>query len=62
MKASRASAPGSREALSQLCELYWPPLYGFARRQGYSVEQAQDLTQAFFARFLLYWNTRAKHR
>ena len=52
MKASRASAPGSREALSQLCELYWPPLYGFARRQGYSVEQAQDLTQAFFARFL----------
>ena len=52
MKASRASAPGSREALSQLCELYWPPLYAFARRQGYSVEHAQDLTQAFFARFL----------
>jgi RNA polymerase sigma factor (sigma-70 family) len=50
--ASRDSAPGSREALSQLCERYWQPLYSYARRQGYSVEQAQDLTQAFFARFL----------
>jgi RNA polymerase sigma-70 factor (ECF subfamily) len=50
--ASRESAPGAREALSQLCELYWPPLYGFARRRGYSIEDAQDLTQAFFARFL----------
>jgi RNA polymerase sigma factor (sigma-70 family) len=39
-------------ALSQLCELYWPPLYSYARRRGYSVEQAQDLTQAFFVRFL----------
>ena len=52
MAASRASAPGWHEALSQLCELYWPPLYSYARRHGYSVEEAQDLTQAFFARFL----------
>lgn len=52
MAAGRDSVPGSREALSRLCELYWPPLYGYARRQGNSVEQAQDLTQAFFARFL----------
>jgi RNA polymerase sigma factor (sigma-70 family) len=50
--ASREATPESREALSQLCELYWPPLYGFARRRGYSIEQAQDLTQSFFARFL----------
>jgi RNA polymerase sigma factor (sigma-70 family) len=50
--AGREAAPGSREALSQLCELYWPPLYSYARRRGSSVEQAQDLTQAFFARFL----------
>jgi RNA polymerase sigma factor (sigma-70 family) len=50
--AGRDAAPGSREALSELCELYWPPLYSYARRQGNSVEQAQDLTQAFFARFL----------
>ena len=52
LTASRDSTPGSHEALSQLCELYWPPLYGYARRHGYSVEQAQDLTQGFFARFL----------
>jgi len=52
MAASRDLAPGSHEALSQLCERYWPPLYSYARRHGYSVDQAQDLTQAFFARFL----------
>jgi len=50
--AGRDSTPKSRAALSELCELYWPPLYAFARRQGHSVEQAQDLTQAFFARLL----------
>jgi RNA polymerase sigma factor (sigma-70 family) len=52
MAAGRESASGAREALSQLCELYWPPLYSYARRRGHSVEEAQDLTQSFFARFL----------
>src|SRR5437867_7104583 len=50
--AGRDSTPKSRAALSELCELYWGPLYAYARRQGHSVEQAQDLTQAFFARLL----------
>jgi len=57
--AAGATAPGSREALSRLCELYWQPLYGYARRRGQSVEQAQDLTQAFFARFLEKHDVRA---
>ena len=52
MAAGREPTPESQEALSQLCELYWPPLYGFARRQGNTIEQAQDLTQSFFTRFL----------
>lgn len=52
MAASREPTAGARAALSQLCELYWPPLYGYARRHGYTIEEAQDLTQAFFARFL----------
>jgi len=39
-------------ALSGLCEQYWFPLYGFARRLGYSVEDAKDLTQDFFHHFL----------
>jgi RNA polymerase sigma factor (sigma-70 family) len=36
-------------ALTQLCETYWPPLYSFVRSRGYTVEDAQDLTQSFFA-------------
>jgi RNA polymerase sigma factor (sigma-70 family) len=52
MTAGREAAPGWREALEQLCGLYWSPLYTYARRRGYGVEQAQDLTQAFFTRFL----------
>ncbi len=39
-------------ALEKLCRTYWWPLYGFVRRQGYKPEEAQDLTQAFFARLL----------
>lgn len=41
-----------RAALSELCEAYWLPLYGFARRTGKSAEDAEDLTQAFFARLI----------
>ena len=43
---------GSPEALATLCETYWYPLYAYARRRGYGIEDAQDLTQAFFARVL----------
>lgn len=39
-------------ALEKLCRTYWWPLYGFVRRNGYTPEEAQDLTQAFFARLL----------
>lgn len=44
---SRASA-----ALAELCAIYWPPLYGYLRGRGYRAEEAQDLTQGFFARLL----------
>ena len=40
------------KALEKLCQQYWPPLYGFARRKGYLEEDAKDLTQAFFAQFI----------
>ena len=52
LAAGRDSTAGSRAALSELCELYWRPVYAFARRQGHDVDQAEDLTQAFFARLL----------
>ncbi len=42
----------SRQALAALCEAYWYPLYAFVRYQGYEVEAAQDLTQAYFAELL----------
>ena len=42
----------SREALAELCALYWFPLYSFIRRRGYGAEDAQDLTQGFFAHLL----------
>ena len=50
--AADTSAPGSQEALEKLCRAYWFPLYAYVRRQGHTPEDAQDLTQAFFARFL----------
>jgi len=40
------------EALEELCGAYWPPVYAFVRRQGHSPDDALDLTQGFFARFL----------
>jgi DNA-directed RNA polymerase specialized sigma24 family protein len=42
----------SQEALATFCETYWPPLYAFLRRRGYSPADAQDLVQGFFAYLL----------
>jgi DNA-directed RNA polymerase specialized sigma24 family protein len=44
--------PEAANALAQLCEVYWPPIYSFVRRHGYLAPDAQDLTQSFFAFFL----------
>src|SRR5713101_7665563 len=38
-------SPEADAALEKLCRIYWWPLYGFVRRQGYGPEEAQDLTQ-----------------
>jgi RNA polymerase sigma-70 factor (ECF subfamily) len=46
------TSPQAREALATLCRIYWYPLYAFIRRQGHRADQAQDLTQEFFARLL----------
>lgn len=46
---SQAAPDTARTALAQLCQTYWPPLYSFVRSRGYSMHDAQDLTQSFFA-------------
>lgn len=46
------SVPQGREALAALCGTYWYPLYAYVRRQGFPQDEAEDLTQEFFARLL----------
>jgi RNA polymerase sigma factor (sigma-70 family) len=52
LSAADSPAPDAGRALASLCEDYWFPLYAFVRRTGYSAEDAEDLTQEFFARLL----------
>ena len=42
----------AREALSHLCRIYWRPIFAFVCRRGYSIDDAQDLTQDFFVMLL----------
>ena len=51
-QAALTDVPEAATALAKLCEMYWPPIYSFIRRRGYSPADAQDLTQSFFAFFL----------
>jgi RNA polymerase sigma-70 factor (ECF subfamily) len=44
--------PAARAALAALCEIYWEPLYAHVRRRCPGREEAEDLTQAYFARLL----------
>jgi len=49
LAAGSDDSAAAREALGALCDTYWYPLYAYARRRGADVEDARDLTQAFFA-------------
>jgi RNA polymerase sigma factor (sigma-70 family) len=49
---AQGGSPAAQDALEKLCRSYWLPLYAFIRREGYPVEEAKDLTQDFFARWL----------
>ena len=48
----RAAGASGADALETLCAAYWFPLYAYVRRHGFSKENAEDLTQAFFAKLL----------
>jgi RNA polymerase sigma-70 factor (ECF subfamily) len=45
------SAP-ARRALEMLCRAYWYPIYVYVRRKGHGPDEAQDLTQEFFAQLI----------
>jgi RNA polymerase sigma factor (sigma-70 family) len=46
------AAGASPEALNELCARYWPPVFAWLRRSGCDRAEAEDMTQAFFARLL----------
>src|SRR5216110_2801144 len=48
----QGESPAAQEALEKLCRTYWRPIYVFVRRQGVGAEDAEDLTQGFFALLL----------
>jgi RNA polymerase sigma factor (sigma-70 family) len=49
---SATASAHALNALSELCQIYWRPLYAFLRKHGYGSEDAQDLTQGFFAHLI----------
>jgi RNA polymerase sigma-70 factor (ECF subfamily) len=52
MLAAQGNTPAGEAALAELYQIYWFPLYAFARRRGRSPHNAQDLTQGFFVDLL----------
>jgi RNA polymerase sigma-70 factor (ECF subfamily) len=52
LAAGQRHTPQADAALEELCQTYWFPLYAYVRRRGYAKADAEDLTQAFFARLL----------
>jgi len=52
VRAGQVDSASAHEALSELCQTYWSPLYCFIRWQGHAPHEAEDLTQSFFARLL----------
>ena len=52
LAAGDSDSPAAAESLETLCRAYWYPLYAYVRRRGHRPEEAQDLTQEFFAHLL----------
>ena len=52
MLEAQGESPAAQEALEKLCRTYWRPIFAFLRRQGFPPEEAEDITQGFFAQLL----------
>jgi len=50
--AGQGNSKPAQYALETLCRAYWYPIYAYVRRKGYRPEEAQDLTQEFFAQVI----------
>lgn len=59
---AQSGSPAAQEALNKLCRIYWRPVYSFVRRQGAEAEEAEDLTQSFFALLLERHDLDAVHK
>jgi RNA polymerase sigma-70 factor (ECF subfamily) len=46
---AQGESPAAQEALEKLCRTYWRPIFSFLQRQGVRLEEAEDITQGFFA-------------
>jgi DNA-directed RNA polymerase specialized sigma24 family protein len=49
---AQGESPAAQQALERLCRTYWRPIYTFIRREGTGPDEAEDLTQEFFAMLL----------
>ena len=52
MAAGQTGSPPAKQALETLCRTYWYPIYVYVRRKDYGADEAQDLTQEFFAQLI----------
>jgi RNA polymerase sigma factor (sigma-70 family) len=52
LAAGQGQSDPAQRALETLCHAYWYPIYAYVRRKGYRPEEAQDLTQEFFAQLI----------
>ena len=50
--AGATTEPRAHAALTELCRIYWRPIYAYLRRSGYDTHDAQDITQSFFQHLL----------
>jgi RNA polymerase sigma-70 factor (ECF subfamily) len=49
---AQGESPAAQGALEKLCHTYWRPIFAFLRRRGIPLEEAEDITQGFFAELL----------
>jgi RNA polymerase sigma factor (sigma-70 family) len=49
---SGTESAAAHDALSELCKTYWRPIFAYICRRGHSIQDAEDLTQDFFASLL----------